>query len=116
MQQEQARLTGLQSLGLTLSIEEQYQQSLRLSNSLMERGIITAEERARANQLAAIRSAGAWAQAAQNIAGTLAGAFSENKAFSGRTVRQRRGRRRGRARWPADAGSNANGQPRTGPL
>lgn len=82
MQQEQARLTGMQSLGLTLSIEEQYQQSLRLSNSLMERGIITAEERARANQLAALRSAGAWASAAQNIAGTLAGAFSENKAFA----------------------------------
>jgi hypothetical protein len=81
-QQEQARLAGLQSIGMTLSIEEQYQQTIARTNSLLERGIITTQEAGRAHQIAALTAANAWAGALGNVASALAQAFPKQKAFA----------------------------------
>lgn len=82
MQQEQARLAGLQSIGITMSFEEQYQQTIQRTNSLLERGIITTQEAARAHQNAALTMSSAWAGALGQVAAGLAQAFPKQKAFA----------------------------------
>jgi hypothetical protein len=78
----QAQITELQSLGVTLTFQEQYQLAIEKTNVALATGKITAEQAARAHQAAAATAAAAWLGAAGNIAGSLAQAFPKQKAFA----------------------------------
>jgi hypothetical protein len=77
-----AQLTELQGLGVTLSIQEQYQLSIDRTSNALARGAMTAEQAGRAHRAAALTAQAAWLGALGQVAGALAQAFPKQKAFA----------------------------------
>jgi hypothetical protein len=77
-----SQLTELQSLGVTLTAEEQHAMALDRISVAYARGAISADQFKRASQTAALNTAQTYLNAAGQITSALSGAFQKSKALA----------------------------------